>query len=115
MLENPKFVQGVYSFNGKGLASPFSLVPSATYKVPADKRCQLTYFRAGNSSSELIYFLVKRDGSPMRYFPVGAKSAIHIALAVTEDLHPDTTLEVQMAAPADCLGEVVVDVGLVEF
>jgi hypothetical protein len=115
MLEKPRFVQGVYSFNGKGLANPFSLVPGVSYKVPADKRCQLTYFRAGNSSGELIYFLVKRDGIPMRYFPVGAKSSIHIALAVTEDLHPDTTLEVQMAAPVGCLGEVVIDVGLVEF
>jgi assimilatory nitrate reductase catalytic subunit len=85
------------------------------YKVPSDKRCQLTYFRAGNSSNELVYFLVKRDDTPMRYFPVGAKSAIHIALAVTEDLHPDTTLEVQLAAPAGTVGEVVIDVGLVEF
>jgi hypothetical protein len=86
-----------------------------TYKVPADKRCQLTYFRAGNASNELIYFLVQRDGAPMRYFPVGANSAIHIALAVTEDLHPDTTLEVQIAAPAGVAGEAVVDIGLVEF
>ncbi len=115
MLEKPKFLQGTYSFNGKGLGSPFPLVPSVMYKVPSDKRCQLTYFRAGNSSNELVYFLVKRDSTPMRYFPVGAKSAIHIALAVTEDLHPDTTLEVQLAAPAGTVGEVVIDVGLVEF
>jgi hypothetical protein len=115
MLEKPRFLQGVCSFDGKGLASPFALVPPMSLKVPADKRCQLTYFRAGNSSEDMVYFLVKRDGSPMRYFPVGAKSAIHIALAVTEDLHPDTTLEVQLAAPSGSKGEVVVDVGLVEF
>jgi hypothetical protein len=115
VLEKPKFVQGVYPFQGKGLASPFPLEPTVTYQVPADKRCQLTYFRAGNSSSELIYFLVKRDGSPMRYFPVGAKSAIHIALAVTEDLQPDTTLEILIAAPEGIAGEAVIDVGLMEF
>jgi hypothetical protein len=115
MLEKPKFLQGVYSFEGKGLANPSPLVPALTYKVPTDKRCQLTYFRAGNSSAELIYLLVKRDGNPMRYFPVGAKSAVHIALAVTEDLHPDTTLEIQLAAPAYSKGEVVVDAGLMEF
>ncbi len=86
-----------------------------TYQVPADKRCQLTYFRVGNSSGELIALVVKRDGSPMRYFPVGAKSAIHIALAVIEDLHPDTKLEVLIAAPAGSKGEAVIDVGLVEF
>lgn len=115
MLEKPKFMQGVYSFNGKGLATPSPLVPPMTYKVPTDRRCQLTYFRAGNSSSELIYFLVKRDGLPMRYFPVGAQSATHIALAVLEDVHPDSTLEVQIAAPVGAKGEVVLDVGLVEF
>jgi hypothetical protein len=115
MLEKPKFVQGVFAFQGKGLTTPFSLSPAVTYKVPADKRCQLTYFRAGNSSADLIYFLVKRDGNPMRYFPVGAKSAIHLALAVTEDLHPDTTLDVQIAAPAGSAGEAVIDIGLMEF
>jgi len=115
MLEKPRFVQGVFPFQGKGLASPVPLEPAVSYKVPADKRCQLTYFRAGNSSSELIYFLVKRDDSPMRYFPVGAKSAMHIALAVTEDLQPETTLEVFIAAPVESAGEAVIDIGLVEF
>jgi len=51
----------------------------------------------------------------MRYFPVGAQSATHIALAVLEDVHPDSTLEVQIAAPVGAKGEVVLDVGLVEF
>jgi hypothetical protein len=115
MLDKPKFLQGVYPFQGKGLTSPISLGPGVTYKVPADKRCQLAYFRAGNSSAEMIYFLVKRDGNPMRYFPVGAKSAVHIALAVTEDLQPETTLEVVMAAPSECSGDAVIDVGLMEF
>lgn len=113
MLEKPTFIQGVYPFKGKGLTSPFALPP--TYTVPTDKRCQLTYFRAGNSSSELIYLLVARDGKPMRYFPVGGKSATHIALAVTEDLHPDTKIEVMIAAPEGTEGEVVIDAGLMEF
>ncbi len=115
MLENPKFVQGVYPFKGVGLTHAISLEPAATYKVPGDKRCQLTYFRAGNSSPDLIYFLIKRDGIPMRYFPVGAKSAIHIALAVTEDLQPDTTIEVLIGAPEGAAGEVIIDAGFMEF
>jgi hypothetical protein len=115
MLEKPRFLQGVFPFQGKGLTSPMPLEPAVTYKVPADKRCQLTYFRAGNSSAELIYLAVKRDGSPMRYFPVGAKSALHIALAITEDLQPETTLEVFIAAPAGTAGEAVIDIGLMEF
>ncbi len=115
MLEKPKFLQGTYPFQGKGLTTPVAMQPAVTYKVPTDKRSTLTYFRAGNSSAEMIYFLVKRDGAPMRYFPVGAKSAIHIALAVTEDLNPDTSLEVLVAAPEGTSGQVVIDLGIVEF
>ena len=115
MLEKPIFLQGVYSFHGKGLKSPVPLEPAIHLKVPSDKRCQLTYFRAGNASSELIYFVVMRDGSPMRYFPVSAKGATHIPLAVVEDLQPDASLEVLIAAPDGSTGEVVVDAGLMEF
>lgn len=115
MLEKPKFLQGVYGFTGTGMATPIAMQPAATYTVPTDKRSTLTYFRAGNSTGELIYFLVKRDGKPMRYFPVGARSAVHIALAVTEDLHPDTALEVFIAAPEGVTGTAVIDLGIVEF
>jgi hypothetical protein len=115
MLEKPKFIQGVFPFQGKGLATPRPLTPETVYKVPTDKRSQLVYFRAGNSSSELIYFAVLRDGSPMRYFPVGAKSAVHIPLAVVEDLHPGTLIEVSIAAPQGVMGEALLDIGFMEF
>ncbi len=115
MLETPRFIQGIYSFKGAGLTHPISLDPPATFLVPVESRCQLTYLRAGNSSSELIYLLVERDGTPMRYFPVGAKSAIHIALAVTEDLEPDTLLEILIAAPEGTEGEAIIDAGFMEF
>ena len=115
MLEKPQFLQGAYAFHGAGLTAPIAMQPAMTYTVPTDKRSTLTYFRAGNSSNELIYFLVKRDGKPMRYFPVGAKNSVHIALAVTEDLHPDTALEVFIAAPEGVAGMAVIDLGIVEF
>ena len=83
--------------------------------MPFDKRSQLIYFRAGNSTSEMISVLLLRDGKAMRYFPIGAKDAIHIPLAVVEDLHPETTLEVQVAAPSGVKGSVVLDLGLMEF
>ena len=99
MLEKPKFIQGVFPFQGTGLTTPNPIRPETTYRVPQDKRSQLVYFRAGNSAAEMIYFVVKRDGSPMRYFPIGAKGSIHIPLAVVEDLHPGTLVEVSIAAP----------------
>ena len=115
MLEKPKFIQGVFPFQGSGLAAPRPLEPETTYRVPQDKRSQLIYFRAGNSAAEMIYFVVKRDGTPMRYFPIGAKGAIHIPLAVVEDLHPGTLVEVAIAAPEGVSGQALLDIGFMEF
>jgi hypothetical protein len=44
----PRFLQGLFPF----------------------KRAQLIYLRAGNSSGELVYLLLTRDGKPMRSVPV---------------------------------------------
>jgi hypothetical protein len=117
LLEKPKFLQGLYPFTGVGLENPIQLQPEIRYKVPSDKRSQLIYFRAGNSSSEMIYIVFKRNGKPMRYFPIGAKDAVHVSLAVIEDLQPETSLEllVVVAAPQDVRGSVLLDVGLVEI
>lgn len=115
MLENPKFIQGVYSFEGAGLDKPVSFDPPATYTVPYDRRAQTIYLRAGNSSAELIYVLMTRGHRPMRYFPVGAKSGVHVPLAVVEDLNPETEVEVLLGAPAGLKGSVVLDIGFVEI
>jgi hypothetical protein len=115
MLEKPTFLQGVYEFEGHGLHMPGPLSSPLSYKVPFDKRSQLVYFRAGNSSVEIMYVVLTRDGKPMRYFPIGAKSAIHVPLAVVEDLHPESSLEVLVAAPEGASGTVVIDIGLMEF
>jgi assimilatory nitrate reductase catalytic subunit len=111
----PKFLQGVFSFEGTGLEQPVLLDVSATYTAPSDKRAQLIYFRAGNSSSELICLSLFRDGAVMRLFPVGAKADSHVSLAVVEDLAPETKLEIHLAAPAGVQGSIVLDVGLVEI
>jgi hypothetical protein len=115
VLEKPSFLQGVFTFEGQGIQKPISLQPGTQYKVPFDKRSQMVYFRAGNASAELVYFLMKRDGKPMRYFPVGAKESVHVPLAVVEDLTPETTIEVLIAAPEGIKGSVVLDIGFMEF
>jgi assimilatory nitrate reductase catalytic subunit len=56
-----------------------------------------------------------RDGAPMRYFPLGAKSAMHVPLAVVEDLMPESGLEVHIAAPEGVSGTLVLDLGLMEI
>ncbi len=114
-FEKPQFLQGVYSFDGRGLTNPFSLSSELSYTVPAGKRGQMVYFRGGNSSAELIYAVLMRDGQPMRYFPMGARSDVHVPLAVVEDLLPSTKIEVYLAAPEHVSGSVVFDIGLVEI
>lgn len=111
----PRFINGVYAFTGAGLAAPAPLAPGLGYTVPGDRRAQLIYFRAGNSADALVAVTLMREGSAMRTFPIGAKSACHVPLAVVEDLMPDTRIEIVVAAPAGVEGELVLDLGLLEI
>jgi len=115
MLEKASFIQGVFSFEGRGLERPAALRPDAAYNVPPDKRAQLIYLRAGNPEPELIYLLVSLNGRPCRYFPVGARAGLHIPLAIVEDLPPEGRLEVTVGAPEGLRGSVMLDMGLVEI
>jgi hypothetical protein len=111
----PKFLNGVYAFHGGGLDKIAPLSDKLAYAVPSDKRAQLIYFRAGNSSAEMVCVVLMRDGQPMRYFPISAKGAEHVSLAVVEDLTPDTKLDVFIAAPQGLQGTLVIDIGLLEI
>lgn len=115
MLEKPAFIQGLFAYQGRGLGSPASFQPRVTYLVPPDKRAQTIYFRAGNAAAEMIYLVLTRNGKPMRYFPVGAKGAIHVPLAVVEDLPPESRIEVLVAAPDGLESSVLVDAGFMEI
>lgn len=75
---------------------------------------QALYFRGGNSTDEMITVLLVRDGKPMRYFPIGARDGIHVPLRLVEDLISYTQLELHVAAPEECEGIVVIDLGLLE-
>ncbi len=115
MIESrPRFLQGVLAFEGAGLDRPQPLAALA-YTVPRDRRAQLIYMRAGNSSPELVSLALTRNGEPIRLFPLGARSASHVQLAVVEDLQPDQRIGVTLAAPAGVSGTVIVDIGLLEI
>ena len=115
MLEKPVFIQGLFVCDGHGLGHPRSFDPPVIYEVPADKRSQTIYFRAGNAASEMIYLVLTAGGKPMRYFPVGAKGAVHVPLAVVEDLSPGTRVEILGAAPEGMKSPVLLDVGFMEI
>ena len=114
MRSEPRLLQGIYPFEGRGLPRPIPLDERLNYEVPASREAQLVYFRAGNSSEEMIDLIVLRDGKPMRHFPIGARGDCHVTLAVVEDLPAGTRIEVLVAAPERTEGTVVIDVGLVE-
>jgi hypothetical protein len=113
-LETSKFIQGVYGFNGAGLKQAVPLSPAIKYAVPFDKRTQLIYLRAGNSTDQLVYLVLMRNEQPMRYFPIGAKGAVHVPLAIVEDIDPEAQLELLIGAPEGVSGSVLIDMGLVE-
>ncbi len=116
MIESsPKFVQGTYSFTGAGYEQPSAIGSGVTYVVPSTRRSQLIYFRGGNSSAEMVAVHLMCDGKLMRSFAMGAKGAVHVPLAVVEDLEPDQSLELKLAAPAGATGTVIIDLGLMEI
>jgi hypothetical protein len=115
VLEKPTFIQGLFSFDGSGLEKPTSFQPPLVYQVPSDKRAQTVYVRAGNPASELIYLVLTRRGKPMRYFPIGAKDALHVPLAVLEDIPPGSPVEILIAAPAGLKSSVLIDIGFLEI
>ena len=114
METTPRFLNGVFAFTGTGLASPAS-IPGLAYTVPGDKRTQMIYFRAGNSADAMVAVTLVKDGKPMRMFPIGAKGAVHVPLAVVEDIMPDSKIDVCVAAPEGISGHVVLDIGMLEI
>lgn len=115
MLEKAAFIQGLFAFEGLGLDKPTAFAVRAVYQVPDDKRAQSVYFRAGNPSAEMICLLLTAGGRVMRYFPVGAKGATHVPLAVIEDISPGTEVEILVAGPAGMKSSVMIDAGFVEI
>ncbi len=63
----------------------------------------------------MIYLVLTRRAEAMRYFPVGAKGAVHVPLAVLEDIPPGSLIEVLVAAPLGVKSSVLLDIGFMEI
>lgn len=111
----PRFLQGVYPFAGRGVFDPVPLHDELRYIVPKDKFAELIYFRAGNLSDDILYLSVSANDIPVRYFPIGPKSDIHVPLAIVESHSAGTKIEIIIAAPRGLSGTVVIDAGLLEI
>jgi hypothetical protein len=110
----PRFLQGIFSFEGQGLEKVVPIDEALRYVVPFGVTAQALYFRGGNGSAAMIAVVLLRGGMPMRYFPIGAQGNTHVPLRVVEDLDGGTELELCLAAPEGVSGSVVIDFGLVE-
>lgn len=114
MITQNHFLQGIYPFEGAGLDKPVPISADLSYLVPDGVISQALYFRGGNTTDELITVVLMRDGVPMRYFPIGARSDVHVPLRVVEDIEGGSVVELQVIAPLGLTGHVVADLGLVE-
>ena len=109
-----RFLQGIYQFTGAGHRQARAAGRRAELHGAGRPVAQALYFRGGNTTDELVAVVLMRDGVPMRYFPIGAKSDVHVPLRVVEDLEGGTAVELYLAAPEGLTGTVIVDLGLVE-
>ena len=114
MISKNLFLQGIYPFEGAGLDKPVPIHTELAHVVPDGVVNQTLYFRGGNTTPELITVVLMRDGVPMRYFPIGARSDVHVPLRVVEDIEGGSVIELQLIAAVGLSGSVVVDLGMVE-
>ena len=114
MISKNLFLQGIYPFEGAGLDKPVPIHAELAHVVPDGVVNQTLYFRGGNTTPELITVVLLRDGVPMRYFPIGARSDVHVPLRVVEDIEGGSEIELQLIAAVSLSGSVVVDLGMVE-
>ena len=115
MHSTPRFLQGIFPFEGQGVDKPVPVHESLTYTVPMGVTTQPLYFRGGNSTDELVTVVLRPRRRPDALLPDRRRGThVHVALAVVEDLDDDTVLELHVAAREGLTGTVVVDLGLVE-
>ncbi len=114
MISQNRFLQGIYDFVGAGFDKPAPISSELSHVVPDGVVSQALYFRGGNTSDELVVVVLMRDGVAMRYFPIGAKSDVHVPLRVVEDIEGGSVIELQLVAPVALAGTIVVDLGMVE-
>ncbi len=107
----PILLQTITTFEGRGLERPQPL--GLTYVVPAGRTAGMLYFRAGSTVSGMVNITVMRDGRPMRFFPVAANSAMHVSLAIVEELPPATRIEILAAGEGS--GTLILDIGYLEL
>lgn len=110
MAYTTALLQTITKLEGEGIDSPAKL--DLSYTVPQGCTAGVQYVRAGNTAEGMVNIAVLRDGKVMRYVPVAAKSAIHVPLAIVDELRPGTDIEVAVAGEGS--GTLILDIGILE-
>lgn len=110
MAYTTALLQTITEIEGEGLNSPKSL--NLTYTVPQGCTAGVHYVRAGSTVKGMVNITILKNGKVMCYVPVAAGSAMHVPLAIVEDLSPGT--EVEVTAAAEGSGTLILDVGILE-
>jgi hypothetical protein len=79
-------LQTIIDIEGEGIDSPQDL--NLTYSVSQGCIAGVQYVRAGNTTEGMINITVLKDGKVMRYVPVAAGGAMHVPLAIIDELQP---------------------------
>jgi hypothetical protein len=110
----PRFLQGVFPFVGKGIYEGIPLEHDLVCVVREGYQAKVLYVRLGNHSDDLIYLTLTANELPLRHFPVGPQGALHIPLVIQETHPPGTRLSFRLAAERGVSGTVILDVGIDE-
>lgn len=103
-------LQTITAIEGEGLDRPQPL--NLTYTVPQGCTAGVQYVRAGSTVAGMTNITLLKNGKVMRYVPVAAGSAIHVPLAIVDDLRPAT--EIEVVAAAEGAGTLILDIGILE-
>ncbi len=106
----PILLQTITTFRRPWPWSPMPL--GLSYVVRAGHTAGMFYFRAGSTVGGMVNVSVMRDGQLMRYFPIAANSAIHVSLAIVEELPAGTRIEILAAGEGS--GTLILDIGYLE-
>lgn len=103
-------LQTITDIEGQGLSSPETL--NLTYTVSQGCTAGVQYVRAGSTVPGMVNITILKNGKAMRYVPVAAQSAIHVPLAIVDELRPGT--EISVAVAAEGSGTLILDIGILE-
>jgi len=107
----PVLLQTITTFEGSGLQNSHPI--GLGYTVPRGRTLGMLYFRGGSTVSGMVNITIMRNGRPMRYFPIASGSAIHVSLAIVEEMPENTQIEVYAAGEGS--GTLILDIGYLEI